>query len=157
MISINKPYIDSILHIIALEESNEIAVSLNTFAINLTDPWRTSWELCRCLYLEIKAILEAVDVITDRNIGPSWLLSKVVCIRSSENDSLQWDRITTEFQELGLWVNRQLHMLYIKQSLGQTGQLNYHSIVSECVTKKEDVEVLFASRILTGISVFTGF
>jgi hypothetical protein len=45
-------------------------------------------------------------------------------------------------------------MLYIKQSLGQTGQHNYHSIVSECVNKKEDVEALFVSRTLTVIKRF---
>jgi hypothetical protein len=154
MISINNPFIYSILQIIALGESYEIAVSLNTFPIKLTDPWRTSWELCRCWYLEINAISETVSIITDRNIGPSWLLAKVVCIRSYENDSLEWERITTEFQVLSLWLNRHLHMLYIKQSLDQTGQPNYHSIVSECLNKKEDVEALFVSRTLTVITCF---
>lgn len=102
MISTNNPYIDSTLHIIAPGESYEIAVSLYMFAINVTDPGRTSWELCRCCYLEINAVSETVDVITDRNIGPSWLLAKVVCFRSYENDLLQWEKITTEFQEFGL-------------------------------------------------------
>jgi len=45
-------------------------------------------------------------------------------------------------------------MLYIKQSLGQTGQPNDHSIVSERVYKKEDVETLFVSRKLTVITRF---
>jgi hypothetical protein len=158
MISTNNPYIDSILHTIALGESYGIAVSLNVFAINLTGPWRASWELCHCWYPEIKAISETVDVITDRNIGPSRLLAKVVCIRSYENDWLQWERVTTGFQELGLWVNRHLLLLYIKQSLGQTGQPNFHSIVSEYVNKKKRISKPYLSvGRLQLLRVFTGF
>ena len=43
-------------------------------------------------------------------------------------------------------------MLYIDRSLSQTGYPNYHSIVSECVNKKTDVEAVFVSRMLAVIT-----
>jgi hypothetical protein len=51
-------------------------------------------------------------------------------------------------------INRHLYLglLYVKRSLGETGQPHYHSIVSEWINEERDVEASFVSRTIAVIN-----
>jgi hypothetical protein len=52
-------------------------------------------------------------------------------------------------------INRHLYLglLYVRRSLGETGQPHYGSIVSEWMNEKRDVEALFVSRTIAVINL----